>query len=116
MSAVEQHGNGPVLLGMSLGQVIVCLAWPVLLLVAGYAFLLAKKSDVEMLEEAVRARPAIKVVDVTAVMRAYVGQGLSADQAITEANASFQRLGKAGYVVIDQNAVLAAPESAQVTR
>lgn len=79
-----------------------------------YAFALAKKDEVQALEAAVRARPAVKVVDVTAVMRANIAKGMSADDAITQANASFQRLGRAGYIVIDSNAVLAAPPSAEL--
>jgi len=101
-----------VFLGLSLGQAIVVLAWPVLLLSALYGFVLAKKEDVQALEAAVRARPAVMVVDVTEVMRANIAKGMSADDAVMQANASFQRLARAGYIVIDSNAVLASPPAA----
>lgn len=101
-----------VFLGLTLGQVILMVAWPVLLLVAAYSFVLVKKEAV--LEAAIRARPAIKVVDVTQVMRTHIAQGLTADQAITASNSEFQKLGQAGYVVIDANSVLAAPANTEL--
>jgi hypothetical protein len=117
VAAAPAAASAPtVFLGLTLAQAIVMLAWPALLLAALYAFYLPKARDLAVLEAAIRSRPALKVVDVSALVRSHIATGLSADAAIDKANADMQRLGRAGYVVIDSNAVMASPPGAELKR
>lgn len=106
------EGKPTVFMGFTLGQAIFAISWPLLVLVGLYAFLLAPR--LEAIEAGVRARPAIKVVNVTEVVRRGVESGMDANDAINRADAQFRKLASEGYIVLNNNDVLAAPKDARL--
>lgn len=102
----------PVFFGLTLGQAFLALGWPVLLLVGVFTFHL--DSRLKAIEAGVRSRPAVKVVNVAETMRGLIRSGLTSDQAIVKADQEFQRYADAGYIVLDNNAVMAAPKGAKL--
>lgn len=101
-----------VFFGLTLGQSALLLGWP--LLVASLLFAFVLKPRIEAIEEGVRSRPGIKTVNVGSRMRALVDTGLSSEGAIKKASSEFEAYAAAGYVVIDNNAILAAPEKVKL--
>lgn len=101
-----------VFLGLTLGQAALMLSFPVILASAAYAFHLRPRY--EALELGIRTRPAIKVVNVSDTMRALIKDGATVEEAIARSNARFQKYADAGYIVIDNNAVMAAPKQVRL--
>ena len=108
----KKHSSEGVFLGLSLGQALVALSWPVLLLAAVFSFHLDTR--LKAIEAGVRSRPAIKVVNVADTMRGLIKSGMTADQAFEAADQKFRRYADAGYIVIDNNAVMAAPNGVKL--
>lgn len=100
-----------VFMGFTLAQAIFAISWPLMVIVGLYAFMLAPRLDA--IEAAVRARPAIKVVNSDDIVRSWIAQGLDANAAISRADAQFRKMGEQGYVVLRNGDVLAAPKSAK---
>lgn len=100
-----------VFMGFTLTQAIFAISWPLLVIVGLYAFMLVPR--LEAIEAAVRARPAIKVVNSDDIVRSWIAQGLDANAAISRADAQFRKMGEQGYVVLRNGDVLAAPKSAK---
>ena len=111
-TATPSSAAVPVFFGLTLGQAFLALGWPVLLLVGVFTFHL--DSRLKAIEAGVRSRPAVKVVNVAETMRGLIRSGLTADQAIVKADQEFQRYADAGYIVLDNNAVMAAPKGAKL--
>lgn len=63
---------------------------------------------------AVAARPPLAVVNVDEVLRQNINTGMDSAAAIRAAEAQFKELGDHGYIVINNNAVLAAPKTARL--
>lgn len=101
-----------VFFGLTVGQAFVALSWPVLLLAAIFSFHLDGR--LKAIELGVRSRPAIKVVNVAETMRGLMKSGLTTDEAIVKADQQFQRYADAGYIVLDNNAVMAAPKGVKL--
>lgn len=94
---------------LTLGGALFVVLWP-LIAVAAYHYGVAKKAD-EVLAAGVRSRPGIVVGNVQREVESHVDAGLPLGTAINKANAQFQAYAKRGYVVLDSNAILAAPGS-----
>lgn len=109
-SGADAHVPSTVFGNLTLGGALVVILWPLLAL-AGYHFLVVQKSD-DVLAAAIKSRPGVVVGNVQRTVQAGVESGLPLNQSINKANAQFQAYAKRGYVVLDSNAVLAAPNSA----
>lgn len=112
VQAPTESSKPTVFLGFTLGEAIFAILWPVALLAGLYAYVLVPR--LEAIESGVRSRPAIKVVNVDEVVRAGIASGLQADAAISRADAQFRKLADQGYIVLNNNDVLAAPKETRL--
>ena len=110
----DARGSSTVLFGLTFGQLLLVLGWPVV--VAGLFFVLigASKRDVREVVDGVKVRPPVKVIFVTDHVSRLIGRGMSTDDALLQMQKEVEGLRKAGYIVLDGSAVMAAPEAVAV--
>ena len=110
----DARGPATVLFGLTFAQLLLVLGWPVV--VAGLFFVLigASKQDVREVVDGVKVRPPVKVIFVTDHVSRLISRGMSTDDALLQMQKEVEGLRKAGYIVLDGSAVMAAPEAVEV--